>query len=530
MAAVEDRPADDHSEAVGPAVASASIIEFGRSNLHPTLLESLSQRYTTFTDIQRKAIPLILSGKDVLIKAQTGSGKTLAALVPVANYLYESMRNIGEAQLVVLVVLPTTELVHQTVEVLSSLLEGSVTVKASLKNENIIANVVVSKPNMALYHAKEHQATLKIVVLDEADLLFEFGFKNETLQLAEILRNFGRRKSFQTILLSATLDQHVQNLANLILYKPLFVEAEYKPSMGGIKEFYVRLNEDDKLLFVYALIKMETLPYPALIFTNSDERAYKIKTHLAKLSVESRALSRLLSPRMRQALLTSFNQGTINVLIVADDDRGDKLCATRGVDFKCVQCVLNFDAPTDSTTYTHRIGRTGRMGRVGSSITFICDNDLPLLEDLQGDPSRHIQELDIPKGVFDTMRYRVEDVGKGVTKRLVSTSQMQALRHSALLEDAFVTNLSKRDEVLLKAVVENDEKRLGVEKRHLAHIPKYLVNDPLKATVVELQQKVNMNARPTAKAPTKAEESTKGRTKVRKKKFKKLPKFRRRKK
>nr|BAN64741.1 hypothetical protein [Babesia bovis] len=96
MEAVEDRPADDHSEAVGPAVASASIIEFGRSNLHPTLLESLSQRYTTFTDIQRKAIPLILSGKDVLIKAQTGSGKTLAALVPVANYLYESMRNIGE--------------------------------------------------------------------------------------------------------------------------------------------------------------------------------------------------------------------------------------------------------------------------------------------------------------------------------------------------------------------------------------------------------------------------------------------------
>ncbi|GFE55496.1 probable ATP-dependent RNA helicase DDX56 [Babesia ovis] len=533
MAGVSDSPEDDNQGTSVAAGTGDSVVDFGRRNLHPTLLEALSVKYTTFTDIQKRAIPLVLSGKDVLIKAQTGSGKTLAALIPVVNYLYESMSTIVESQLLVLIVVPTTELVHQTIQVLSGLLKDRIAVKAAVDSERIIANVIVSKPQNALNHAKEHQSTLKRVVLDEADLLFEFGFKNETLQLAEVLRHFGRRKHFQTILLSATLDQDVQSLANLILYKPVYVEAEYAPAMGTIKEFYVTLDDADKLLFLYALLKMEALPHPTLIFTGSDERAYKIKTHLAKLSVDAKTLSRLLSPRMRQAMVTSFNQGTIDVLIVADDERGDKLCATRGVDFKCVQCVLNFDAPDDVNTYTHRIGRTGRMGRVGSSITFISSNDAALLQQLQSDSSRNLQELHVPKGVFDSMRYRVEDVAKDVTKRLVATSQMQALRQSALLEDAFVTNLSKRDEVLLKAVVKNDDQKLTAEKRHLAHLPKYLLNDPLKAAVIDLQQKVNMNVRPSTKSQSSQQSAPqKTRAKVRKRKYvkKKLPTFKRRKK
>ncbi|ORM41314.1 putative ATP-dependent RNA helicase DDX56 [Babesia sp. Xinjiang] len=533
MVEAAEKPRDASDGTDGSDGDNDSIVKFGKRNLHPTLLESLAHKYTTFTDIQKKTIPIILAGKDVLIKAQTGSGKTLAALIPVVNYLYESISSISESQVVVLVVVPTTELVTQTIQVLTSLLKNRIAVKAAVDSERIIANVIVSKPQNALYHAREHQSTLKKVVLDEADLLFEFGFKNETLQLAEVLRHFGRLKHFQTILLSATLDQDVQGLANLILYKPVYVEAEFKPTMGSIKEFYVEVEEDDKSLYTYALLKMEALPHPTLIFTNSDERAYMIKTLLAKLSIDARTLSRLLSPRMRQALLTSFNQGSINVLIVADDERGDKLCATRGVDFKSVQCVLNFDAPADVTVYTHRIGRTGRMGNVGSSITFICPGDTTLLEELQADKARNVQQLQVAKGVFESMRYRVDDVAKGVTKRLVTTSQMQALRQSALLEDAFVTTLSKRDEVLLKAVVKNDDKKLTVEKRHLAHIPNYLVNDPLKATVVDLQQKVNVNVRPPVKTQTvQREPSQKQRAKGSKKTFtrKKLPTFKRRKK
>ncbi|GIX64887.1 ATP-dependent RNA helicase DDX56, putative [Babesia caballi] len=530
-------PAAESAEAPQASAESGwaveSVLEFGRRNLHPTLVEALAPKYTTFTPIQRRALPVVLSGKDVLLKAQTGSGKTLAALVPTANSLLEALDSVVPSELLVLVVVPTTELVTQTTQVLTSLLKDRVTVKAAADSEKIIANVIVTKPKHAIAYAKEHQTSLKKVILDEADLLFEFGFKNETLQLAEVLRHFGRRKRFQTILLSATLDSDVQHLANLILYKPVYVQTEFTPAMGSIKEFYVDVEEGDKTLLLYALLKMEAVPHPTLVFTNSDERAYQIKTLLAKLSVEARTLSRLLSPRMRQTLLSSFNQGAIDVLIVADDDRGDKLCSTRGVDFKSVQCVLNFDAPADATVYTHRIGRTGRMGSVGSSITFVGAADAPLLEALRADPSRRLQPLQVDRGAFDSMRYRVEDVAKGVTKRLVATSQMQAVRQSALLEDAFVTSLSKRDEVLLKAVVKNDDRKLAVEKRHLAHLPDYLISDPLKAAVVDLQQQINLNVRPAARAAAAPQEAAPGpRVKVRRRRLtrKRLPTFKRRRK
>ncbi|GBE62528.1 probable ATP-dependent RNA helicase DDX56 [Babesia ovata] len=527
-------------EAVSPTPGSTdsssdadSILQLGRHNLHPTLVEALASSYATFTDIQKKAIPQALAGKDLLIKAQTGSGKTLAALVPIASFLYDSVDTFGTCDVIVLVVVPTSELVAQTIQVLNRLIRNGVTVKAGSDVPGTTANVIVTKPKSAIGYAKEHQASLKKVVLDEADLLFEFGFKKETLQLAEVLRHFGRRKQFQTIMLSATLDQDVRALANLILYKPEYIEAQFTPSMGSINEFYVKVDEEDKLLLLYALLKMDAVPHPTLIFTNSDERAYLIKTLLAKLSIESRTLSRLLSPRMRQSLLNSFNQGSIDVLMVADDARGDKLCATRGVDFKSVQCVMNFDAPTDVTVYTHRIGRTGRMGSVGSSITLITAADEPLLEGLLADASRKLEPLQIEKGAFDTMRYRVDDVAKGVTKRLVATSQVQALRQSALLEEAFVTTLSKRDEELLKAVVKNDDKKLTVEKKHLSHLPKYLVNDPLRATVLDLQQKINANVRPSQKTQNKPGDPPSKLTvkkKRRKVTHKRQPMFKRRKK
>ncbi|KAK1935946.1 putative DEAD/DEAH box helicase [Babesia divergens] len=514
------------------SVACESILEFGKDNLHPTLLENITRRYSKFTKIQQEAIPVVLSGKDVLIKSQTGSGKTLAALIPVANYLYERMEEIVESEILALVVVPTNELVTQTISVLSSLFNnGQITVKAASDSETFIANVIVSKPKNAISYAKDHQKTLKKVVLDEADLLFEFGFKNETLQLAEVLRHFGRRKQFQTVLLSATLDKEVKHLAKLILYKPICVQTEFTPTMGSIKEFYINVEESDKLLFIYTLLKMEAVPHPTLVFTNSDQRAYKIKTLLGKFSIETRALSRLLSPRMRQTVLNTFNQGRIDVLIIADDDHGERLCATRGIDFKSVQCVLNFDAPADATVYTHRIGRTGRIGNVGSSITFICAEDAKLLEDLRRDESRNLQALHVDKKLLDPLRYRLDDVSKGVTKKLVATSQMQAVRQSALLEEAFVSKLNKHDEVLLKAVVRNDEKMLGIDKRHLAHLPKYLVSDTLKSTIVDLQQKVNVNVRP-AKPRTEDTVPEKASTKVRRKKLtrKKTPKFRRKKK
>lgn len=516
------------------SAATESVIEFGKENLHPTLLENLARRYSKFTKIQQDALPVVLSGRDVLIKSQTGSGKTLAALVPVANYIYEVMDDTPESRVLVLVIVPTTELLTQTVGVLSGLLTGKITVKAASKSEAVIANVIVAKPHDAIVYARDHQKTLRKIVFDEADLLFEFGFKNETLQLAEVLRHFGRRKQFQTIMLSATLDNEVRNLAKLVLYKPVCVQAVYTPDMGSINEFYLNIEQKDKPLFTYALFKMEVVPHPTLVFTNSDERAYKIKTLLGKFSVETRALSRLLSPRMRQTILNSFNQGNIDILIIADDNRGDQLCATRGIDFKSVQCVLNYDAPPDITVYTHRIGRTGRIGNQGSSITLISSEDAGLLQALQKDDSRNIQELVVEKTLFDSMRYRVEDVSKGVTKKLVATSKMQAVRQSALVDEAFVSKLKEHDEVLLRAVVKNDDKKLTVEKRHLAHLPKYLINDPLKSKVVELQQKINLNLRPGSKkgGQDKSSASSKPSTKVRRKKFtrKKLPHFRRKKK
>ncbi|KAK2196200.1 bifunctional DEAD-DEAH box helicase domain/P-loop containing nucleoside triphosphate hydrolase/Helicase superfamily 1-2 [Babesia duncani] len=291
-------------ETVGDAnIAPESILEYGRENLHSGLLENLLDSYKTFTKVQRHAIPTILEGGDVLLKSQTGSGKTLAFLVPILSNLLTNSADVGDNDLKCLIVAPSTELVNQIVKVCKSLILGKCRITVGDKEK--VANIIIEKPMNAISIASTHLNSIKHVVLDEADLLFEFGFKNDTFALAQTLRSSGKRKHFQSILTSATLTPNVKELADLFLYKPIFINIEASQQSGIIKQFYLvsPKQENEKILYFYALLKMQILPPPCIVFVNDDFTSYKIKTVLGKLSIEMPVLSKLLSLKVRETLI-----------------------------------------------------------------------------------------------------------------------------------------------------------------------------------------------------------------------------------
>ncbi|UKK01250.2 DEAD-box family RNA helicase [Theileria orientalis] len=578
-------------------LASEDILKFGRSNLNSALLENVLLRFKRFTPVQRKAIPVILSGRDALIKSQTGSGKTLAALIPLLNLLLENSRSLSPSDLKLLIVVPSNDLIHQINSSLNILLKkcsNTLTFGKVMDSKDSLANVVVTKPSVAVEIVKNQD--LEYLVVDEADLLFEFGYKNDMLKLIDILRSTSKFKKFQAVLLSGTLDYEIKNIANLLLYRPVYVDVPFTQKLGTVNEYYLLVEEKNKLVTLYVLLKMESIPYGSIIFVNSNKKGYHLYCFLRKLSLDINIVSKLLSPKLRHTILQNFNQGLIGCLIVIDDENDQDMNLSRGVDFVNLKCVINFDEPKSLEIYKHRIGRTGRNYQEGSSLTFFTKSDDELLlkltndsddnstkplklngksahtlkdavdEDDKGDEEdsedddevdddndeqdvddvddkddgdeqddkdddesepdsdvdseeeesesedneeeheeevqqvedqehyddeRGLKRLTLDESVFESFKYRVNDILKTITPKLVETAQMQSVRHSAIEQEEFLKNVNENDVLLLKSVLKNDNQLLKPEKKHLTYIPKYLVDENLKNVVEDIRYQIH---------------------------------------
>ncbi|BAM41158.1 DEAD-box family RNA helicase [Theileria orientalis strain Shintoku] len=546
-------------------LASEDILNFGRSNLNSALLENVLLRFKRFTPVQRKAIPVILSGRDALIKSQTGSGKTLAALIPLLNLLLENSRPPSPADLKLLIVVPSNDLIRQVHSSLKTLLKkcsNTLTFGAVAESKDALANVVVTKPSVAVEIVKSQE--LEYLVVDEADLLFEFGYKKDMLKLIELLRSTSKFKKFQAVLLSATLDYEIKNIANLLLYKPVYVDVPFTQKLGTVNEYYILVEEKNKLVTLYVLLKMESIPYGSIIFVNSNKKGYHLYCFLRKLSLDINIVSKLLSPKLRHTILQNFNQGLIGCLIVIDDETDQDMNLSRGVDFVNLKCVINFDEPKSLEIYKHRIGRTGRNYQEGSSLTFFTKRDDDLLLKLtkgfeensahslqlneqvegqeHGDDEGGLKRLTLDESVFESFKYRVNDILKTITPKLVETAQMQSVRHSAIEQEEFLKNVNENDVLLLKSVLKNDNQLLKPEKKHLTYIPKYLVDENLQNVVEDIKYQIHPSdnaaeesrLRKLRNKRARSEAAKRGRhtKRQRKRKFfkKKLPHFKKRKK
>jgi ATP-dependent RNA helicase RhlE len=347
-------------------------MSFHTLGLDAQLLRNVQEQgYSVSTPIQKKAIPAILEGRDVVGLAQTGTGKTAAFVLPVLHRLLNGPRR----KLRALIVGPTRELAEQTKDVLLKLgdktnlrhvtIYGGVSMRPQIAGVRHGAEIAIACPGRLLDLLGQGAIQLdhvECLVLDEADRMFDMGFLPD---IRKILKRLPAQR--QTLLFSATMPEEIRALAHDVLRDPVtFQIAHSKPAETVEHALYpVEQTQKGPLL----LDLMKTLGGGSvLVFTRTKHRAKRLAVQLVSAGYRSTSLQGNLSQNQRKAALDGFKAGKVQVLVATD-------LAARGIDVADITHVINFDMPTTVDDYTHRIGRTGRAAKTGDAFTFCSRED-----------------------------------------------------------------------------------------------------------------------------------------------------------
>ena len=366
---------------------------FSQLPLHPALKQAIDQLgYQTLTPIQAQILPNTLAGQDAIGQAQTGTGKTATFLLTIINELLNNPINpevdgdrfLGETRALVLA--PTRELAQQIyqdcleltkfTELHTVCLLGGTDYETQSKQlHQKFVDIIIATPGRLIDFCFQHQVyldRLEILVLDEADRMLDMGFIPDIKRLIRMMPANTHR---QTLLFSATFNQDVMNLAYRWLYQPIFVEiAPEQKTSQNIEQLFFTLMESDKLAALQQIIE-KISPKKMIVFAN---RKDQVKRLYDKLNRQYKVviLSGDVIQAKREKYLAQFRQGDASILVATD-------VAGRGIHVDDVACVVNYTLPDSPDDYVHRIGRTGRAGNKGMSISFISENDgfnLPAIE------------------------------------------------------------------------------------------------------------------------------------------------------
>ncbi len=350
---------------------------FEELNLSPALLAALeSEKYTKPTPIQEQAIPAILNKKDILGRAQTGTGKTAAFALPVLQLLEnKGLLRARKHDIQVLVLVPTRELAIQVSEsfktygknlhVKTVAVYGGVEINGQNSQLRGGTDILVATPGRLIDMVKARLTSLKkvdILILDEADRMFDMGFINDVKKIIPLLTS---RK--QTLLFSATLHEEVDKLAKTILRNPESLDIAPAAATAEIiqqKVFF--LEPEDKPALLLHILKNRDIK-SALVFTKTKSGADKLVEFLNEHRIWSNAIHGDKDQRERERLLEKFKNKKLRVLVATD-------IAARGLDIEGLKYVVNYDLPHLPENYVHRIGRTGRAEVEGFAYSF-CDAD-----------------------------------------------------------------------------------------------------------------------------------------------------------
>lgn len=348
--------------------------------------------YKAPTPIQEKAIPEVMTGRDILGLAQTGTGKTAAFALPIIQRLTKGAR--GEVR--ALIVAPTRELAEQ---INTSFMElavgtglrclavyGGVGKKPQFDAFNRGVEILVACPGRLLDHLNNHDLQLNKVetlVLDEADQMFDMGFFPD---IRRIIKHLPKQR--QTLLFSATMPADIRKLADETLTNPKEIRIKLEQPLDLISQELYPVSKRQKAGLLLHLLKKDPTEGSTLIFTRTKYGAKNLAKKLEKAGFSAAALQGNMSQNQRQNALSGFRDGKFKMLVATD-------IAARGIDVSRVAQVINFDLPSTAEAYTHRIGRTGRAERSGRAISFMCYDDQAMInaiEKLQGKTIRRISE------------------------------------------------------------------------------------------------------------------------------------------
>ena len=343
-------------------------------------------KFTTPTPIQAQAIPVALTGQDIIGCAQTGTGKTAAFSIPILATLLKNKDQTA------LILAPTRELAIQITEVIESLTQfckhirvvnliGGMSMQHQVRNVQKGYRIIVATPGRLLDHCDRNKrmlANVSMFVLDEADRMLDMGFAPQLRRIFPLLP-----ASRQTLLFSATLPPEIQDMIKKITRQPKKIQVgEVSVPAENIKQQARKLNGEQKNDLL--MDELANRQGSALVFVRTQRRADRVSRTLEEAGLQVTRIHGGRSQGQRVKALSDFRDGRVRVLVATD-------IAARGIDISHVAHVINYDLPQVPEDYVHRIGRTARAGRAGEAMSFISSDDV--------EQWRNIEKLLRQKGI-----------------------------------------------------------------------------------------------------------------------------------
>ncbi|CAG8471484.1 15890_t:CDS:10 [Acaulospora morrowiae] len=486
--------------------------------LDPRLSRALSKlNFHKPTPVQVKAIPLALSGKDILARARTGSGKTAAYCLPIIQKILnakEAKSSTDSAKIRSIILVPTRELAEQVTRHINSFIvycskEVRVvnianTIPVHLQ-KSILAespDIVVTTPSRALANFEAQnldvRTTLESLVIDEADLVLSYGYEEDVQKILTYLP-----KIFQCYLMSATLTKDIDRLKHLLLRNPVILTLHEENEVNQLTQYCVRCSEIDKFLLIYVILKLRLIKGKCIIFVNDIDRCYRLKLFLEQFSIKACVLNSELPLNSRYHIVQEFNKGIYDYIVATDEDdlkadldtedemsddgeslkdeaqegssskvkftlpdkqqntksnipkKDNEYGVSRGIDFINVAAVINFDFPTSARSYTHRIGRTARAVHKGMSLSFVVPKEfVGMHKNVACSTAKHDEE------VYQRVEKRQSMIGATLKPYSFDMKQVEGFRYRT--EDALraVTRAAIREARLkdIKLEILNSEK------------------------------------------------------------------------
>lgn len=355
-------------------------MSFEQFHFHPHVAAGIQALdYQIPTPIQAQAIPPILAGRDVMGLAQTGTGKTAAFALPILQRLMRGPRGRVRA----LIVAPTRELAEQIHDAIGALgrqtgirsvtLYGGVSINAQIQKLRQGVEIAVVCPGRLLDHIGQGTislADLEVLVLDEADRMFDMGFLPA---IRQILKHVPAKR--QTLLFSATMPDDIRALAREALRDPVTVQVGRSAPATTVSHALYPVAAHLKTPLLLELLR-HTDTESVLIFTSTKYRAKRLGQKLEQLNYRATSLQGNLSQNRRQAALDGFRDGSFQILVATD-------IAARGIDVSSISHVINYDMPDTADAYTHRIGRTGRAAKTGDALTLVTSDDAAMVRAIE---------------------------------------------------------------------------------------------------------------------------------------------------
>ncbi len=355
-------------------------MSFETFNLDPSIMAGVQTLgYVTPTPIQFKAIPPIMQGRDVIGLAQTGTGKTAAFVLPVLQRLLSSPRSRVGA----LIISPTRELAEQTCQAINDLgwetelrsisIYGGVGMDQQVRELRRGVEMIVACPGRLLDHLYKGEirlSHLEVLVIDEADRMFDMGFLPDVRSILKCIP-----KSRQTLLFSATMPEDIRRLVREILHDPVTVQVGHQAPASTVSHALYPVKQNRKTELLMDLLR-QTRMESVLVFTRMKYRAERLAQRLVRAGYRATSLQGNLPQRRREAALDGFRDGSVKILVATD-------IAARGIDVLSISHVINYDMPDSTDAYTHRIGRTGRVEKTGDAFTFVTSEDEAMVRALE---------------------------------------------------------------------------------------------------------------------------------------------------